>query len=140
MEFNATFIISAVSFLIFAVLMNWILYEPIRKIVEKREKFLDENYEVAKNSDEKSKAILADKEEKFNKAKNEAKDFMNSKVEGAKNKQVDLKNEAQKKSADLVSLKKQEINEANSQTKASLESEVENIAEQIKSKILGRQG
>src|SRR5574344_1419572 len=140
MEFNATFIISAVSYLIFAVLMNWILYEPIRKIVEKREKFLDENYEVAKNSDEKSKAILADKEEKFNKAKNEAKDFMNSKVEGAKNKQVDLKNEAQKKSADLGSLKKQESNEANSQTKASGESEVENIAEQIKSKILGRQG
>ena len=38
MEFNATFIVSAISFIIFVVLMNIILYAPLQKVVEERKK------------------------------------------------------------------------------------------------------
>ena len=37
MEFNATFIVSVISFIIFTLLMNEILYKPVSKIVEERE-------------------------------------------------------------------------------------------------------
>ena len=38
MEFNATFIITAISFIIFVFLMNTILYRPLEKIVDERAK------------------------------------------------------------------------------------------------------
>ena len=36
MEFNATFLVSFVSFIVFVVLMNQILYRPLDKIVRER--------------------------------------------------------------------------------------------------------
>ena len=47
MEFNATFIVAFVSFIIFTVIMNLILYKPLSKVVAQRQQFIDENYEEA---------------------------------------------------------------------------------------------
>ena len=47
MEFNATFIVSIISFVVFVLIMNKIFYVPITKIVEEREKKLKENYDDA---------------------------------------------------------------------------------------------
>ena len=43
MEFNATFIFSLISFLVFMWIMNIILYKPIADIVAKRQKYLEDN-------------------------------------------------------------------------------------------------
>ena len=69
MEFNATFIAALVSFIVFIIIMNWILYKPISDIVEKRKKFIDENNNEAKNNSEKSKVILQDTKYIFKKNK-----------------------------------------------------------------------
>ena len=53
MEFNATFLVSAISFIVFTILMNKILYAPLEKIVDERENFINGNYSDAKNADEK---------------------------------------------------------------------------------------
>ncbi len=58
MEFNATFIVSAISFIVFTIIMNAIFYKPIQKIVTERQKFIDENYEEAKKHKANSEKIL----------------------------------------------------------------------------------
>ena len=45
MEFNATFLVSAISFILFVFIMNAILYKPVIKIMEEREAFLKSNSE-----------------------------------------------------------------------------------------------
>lgn len=53
MEFNATFLVSAISFIAFVFIMNAILYKPVIKIMEERERFLKSNYnetEAARSS------------------------------------------------------------------------------------------
>ena len=41
MEFNATFIASAISFIVFTLIMNAVFYKPLGKVVSERQKFID---------------------------------------------------------------------------------------------------
>ena len=50
MEFNATFLATIVSFIVFVILMNKILYAPILNIIEERENLVETNYRSAKNT------------------------------------------------------------------------------------------
>ena len=74
MEFNATFIVAFISFVIFIIIMNYILYKPINGIVEKRKNIIDENYSLAQKNSEKSKAILQDRLDKLDNARSRAKE------------------------------------------------------------------
>ena len=56
-EFNATFIVAMISFVVFIFIMNIIFYRPILLIIKKREEYLESNYNEAK--------ILADKTNTF---------------------------------------------------------------------------
>ena len=67
MEFNATFLVSAASFILFTIIMNAIFYKPLTKIVEQRQIFVDENYKEANLAEEKSQSILTEKEERIEK-------------------------------------------------------------------------
>lgn len=48
MEFNATFLIAMLSFVVFIMIMNAIFYNPILSIIRKREDYINSNYEDAK--------------------------------------------------------------------------------------------
>ena len=57
MEFNATFIASAISFIVFSIIMNAIFYKPLGNIVVQRQKFIDETLEEAKANSAKPSAL-----------------------------------------------------------------------------------
>lgn len=44
LEFNATFIVALISFIVFIIIMNAIFYCPILNIVKKRDDYLNSNY------------------------------------------------------------------------------------------------
>lgn len=48
-EFNATFIVSIVSFVIFIFIMNYIFYRPILSVIRKREEYIADNNKEAKD-------------------------------------------------------------------------------------------
>ena len=59
MEFNATFLIAAISFVVFTIIMNAIFYKPLQKIVDERQKFTeDTNAEAKANKHEQKKEKL----------------------------------------------------------------------------------
>ena len=72
MEFNATFIVTIITFIVFVFLMNKILYAPILNIMEERRNVIDGNYKLANDCDEKSQDLVAEKEEKIAEARNVA--------------------------------------------------------------------
>ena len=65
MEFNATFLVTIITFIVFVFLMNKILYAPILGIMEERKRVVDGNYKLASENDNKFEELALEKEEKL---------------------------------------------------------------------------
>lgn len=137
MEFNATFIVSAISFIVFVIIMNAIFYKPLQKVVDERQQFIDEANEEAKFNTDKSEAILKDKEKKIKKARFDAKKIILDKTQDAKTHKSSLTSEAQKKASINVENAKIEIQKSQEEAQDALNQESEEIAKMISQKILG---
>ena len=137
MEFNATFIASAISFIVFTLIMNAIFYKPLQKIVLGRQKFIDDTNEEAKLHREKSEAILKDKERKLEKTKHEAKKIILDKSEEVKTHKAALSADAQQKAARTVESAKDELQKSKNEAQLVLTEETKKLAEAISAKILG---
>ena len=124
MEFNATFLVSAVSFILFTLIMNKILYQPVSEIIAKRQKYIDDNYAVSKENFDKASAIREEKDKKILDSKAAAKNAIMTEVELAK----------QRKSL-VESEKRSEIMSRISDEKKSLISEKERVANELKLRV-----
>ena len=51
-EFNATFLVAMLSFVVFIMIMNAIFYRPILNIMRKRDEYINSNYDEAKELSE----------------------------------------------------------------------------------------
>lgn len=137
MEFNATFIVSAISFIIFAILMNSIFYKPIQKVVNDRQTYLDETNEQAKLHVKKAEAIMRDKAQKLEKTKLDAKKIITGKADEVKTKKSNLAAEAQHKAGQKIESAKKDLHKAKGEAQEALANDVVNLAQDIASKILG---
>lgn len=138
MEFNATFIASAISFIVFTLIMNAIFYKPLNNVVQEREKFIDDTNEEAKLHREKSEALLKDKERKLEKTRHEAKKIILDTSDEVKTKKVKLASDAQKKAAEKIGFAKDDLHKSSEEAQMALSQDVKNISQQIAAKILGQ--
>lgn|SRR5574344_509394 len=137
MEFNATFIVAGISFIIFTFIMNAIFYKPIEQIVEKRKKFIADTTEEAKLNREKSDAILKDRDEKISSQHSEAKKLISDISEKSKLEKNDLAKSAQSKAANEINSAKELLGKEQADAQGVLTDDVINLAQNISSKLLG---
>ena len=137
MEFNATFLVSAISFLVFVFLMNRIFYAPLSDIIEKREKLVDDTLNDAKSSREQASGILTERENKLTKAREDSKKIVSSSVEKANSNSKDMIQQAKNDASDEINAKKADLQAQNSDVKSRLENTVNELAGVITTKILG---
>lgn len=136
MEFNATFIVALISFIIFTFIMNIILYKPINDIVSKRKNYIDTNYDKAKDNSEKTKAILEDRKNQLAKARLGAKEDVDKKISLIKNQREEITLKAQKEAKELIEQNRlQSINSSN-EAKETLKVEIKNLAQMISDRFL----
>ena len=95
MEFNGTFFVTIITFVVFVFLMNKILYAPVLNIMEERKNFIDGNYKTASDNDAKVAEISEEKESLLSNAKETARDKYNEKVADYKEKRAEIVSEAQ---------------------------------------------
>lgn len=140
LEFDGTFVFALISFIIFVFLMNLILYRPVTRVIEERQKFFDKNSSTAKESKEKREQILKDKEEQILQAKKEAANLIKETKEGIIKKREE---EISKKKAE-ISNRLQETKEVLQNSKREIKTELKNeIQEYVSlavSKVLGEGG
>lgn len=136
MEFNATFIVSAISFIAFTLIMNWIFYKPIEKIVSERQQFVEQNYKEAAWAKEQVTSLINDKVQKLEATKTDAKKIILDKSEETKKQKTQMAQDAQQQSATEVESTKQELHKSKEEAQTVLASEVDNLAKEISSKIL----
>ena len=137
MEFNATFLASIISFLVFVFLMNKILYSPMEKIVKERQKFIDENFNSADENYKKADGLEHQREEKLVGAKNEARSKYNDSVNGFKAQKADILKQAQDKTNAELEEEYQRLNNISNDTKEGLKGRMTDLANDIVEKVLG---
>ena len=137
MEFNATFLATIISFVLFVILMNKILYAPILNIMEQRKSFIDGNYNDAKKNEAKIEKLTQKKEEKLLEAKDEAKDIFNESVDEFKAQKDKIVEEAQANAQEEVEKSRVDLENLSNEAKEALKGSMTDLANDIVEKVIG---
>ena len=84
MEINATILVSTISFIVFIFIMNAILYQPVMQIMEKRQKYINDNKEEALQHREKAAELVEDRNNKIADAQRKSRDVVAAKADSLK--------------------------------------------------------
>ena len=137
MEFNATFLVTIISFLIFVFLMNKILYEPIGRIVAQRRKFVEDNLRFAADNHAKAEEILNQKEAKLQCAKIEARNKYSDSVNQFKLQKDEIIKKAQKEAGEGLWYACENLDKLSNEAKEALKARMTELSSDIAEKILG---
>lgn len=125
LEFNGTFIVLAISFVIFVVLENFIFYRPLKKVIDERTAYIKENEALADESSSAAQNLVNEKDGKIAQAKEESSQMIEA-----------LNSKEQEKFDLMLKEAKQNSNKSLDEAKTKLEEE-KNIAENELKKEIG---
>ena len=125
LEFNATFLIAIFSFIIFMILMNLVLYKPMREIVEKRERLLTENEKSVDVNTRKIDELHKIKEEKLNETRIEARAIIS-----------EITTQAKQEKNQILSDFVQQVRNEREAAYNQLESEISNAKTELKDEVV----
>lgn len=137
MEFNATFLVSAVSFIVFVFIMNAILYKPVLKIMEERKEYLNDNEAIIAEVNKDSDTMVNKKREVLAQAKLNAAKLVSEGSEKFKSENRVITEEFAKQQRNIVEEEKNKIREEAENSKQELESNSSDLSKVITDKILG---
>ncbi len=137
-EVDKTLLIQVVNFLVLMFVLNVILYKPIMKIMDSRQKRIDDANEEVRELDETVQEKVADYEERLRRARAEAMEQREA-----------IKNEGTEKATEIIGQARAEVGEMiqGFKTKVAAEKEearqvlhrqTRRIALEISEKVLGR--
>ena len=76
-ELNGTSIVLAISFVIFVILLNFLFYKPMKKVMEERAKYIQDNKNDADTDNSKTQKLIEEKNTKIAEAKKQSFDHLN---------------------------------------------------------------
>lgn len=138
MEFNGTFLATIITFIVFVILMNKILYAPILSIMEERKSFIDGNYKSASDNNARTAELSAEMEERLSEAKDEAKGKYNEIVDDFKNQRASVVAEAQDSAKNDLEHSQIELENVSNEVKQNLKSSMTSLANDIVEKVIGQ--
>ena len=133
---NGTFLFAIISFLIFLFVIKAILFHPITKVIEEREKFYAKNSKMELELKEKSKALLDEKQALLNESRKEASEILSLANQEAKKQSEETLKEVKVQALNKIEQNQTELNEEKKIAKIEIKNEVTNIVNSIMSKIL----
>ena len=137
MEFNGTFLVTIISFLLFVFLMNKILYAPIRNIVEIRQEMIDDNYTSADKNNQKAEELNTERENKLVEAKDDARKQYNEIIGDFKSQRTAIIQTAQTEATQELENEYNNLNSVSNEAKEVLKSRMTDLANDIVEKVLG---
>lgn len=136
MQIDGTFIFVAISFLIFLFIIKAILYRPITKVLDERNKFYEKNSKMELQSKEKSKNLLNEKEEMLKNARIEAANIVSNASADAKNKSESDIKKTKKDALEKIENDKNTLLEESKKAKEEARSEISNLVSIIAQKVM----
>ena len=137
MEFNATLLISSISFIIFVIIMNQILYKPILAIMQERKDYIDNNKSAVEEHKKHAKELIDDKDKKITEANKKSRDIVAAKTEALKEEESRMLSNTRADMGAYFNNRKQSIAEEKDNTVNNLAFNVADIANNITTKLVG---
>lgn len=139
LQLDGTFLIIAISFIIFAFIMNRIFYSPVSNISKDREDYIGSNVDNAKAARTQAAVLLKEYEQKLLDARKQAGSIVSSSTAEANLKKAETVQSAVKQSNETIKQAKEVINNESDAVKPALKSEVISLAQMISSSVLGEE-
>lgn len=136
MEFNATFFVTAISFIVFTFIMNKIFYAPLTKVIDEREDFINKTVAEAKDSTSQAENLLKNKEETLSATVEKSRKIVTSAAEKASSDGEVLTDEAKRQARLKIDDGKINVTKEKEAAQNELKSKVKDLAEIIASKVL----
>lgn len=136
LEFDGTFIFATLSFIVFVLIMNVILYRPVTKIIAERQKFYDKNKNTVLESKKKAEEILNASSKEILNAKLEASNILQNTQDKIKIKKDTALKEKQSEIKEKLSLNEAKMADEKAKVKDELQGEIEQYVKLAVSKVL----
>lgn len=137
MEFDATFIIAVISFIVFVFIMNKIFYAPIIKIMQERQNVVEKNFNSAKSLNIETEKQTEYRDNELEKSR----DVARQRVADASQKfKQELSKEISEYKTELfenIAKEKENLRNSALEAKELLKDNVVDIAKEISHKVLG---
>jgi len=137
MEFNGTFFISIMSFLVFVFIMNKLLYEPVHKIIKERNDFINGNYGVANANYAKAEELDDNRNTKIIEAKEDGRVKYNKLLDDYKEQRADIVKNAQNETHNDLEKAYSNLDNISNEAKEKLKWKMTDLANDIVEKVLG---
>jgi len=138
-DFNATLPLMAIQFVLLTVVLTFIFYKPVSKVIDERETYINTNLTQASE-----KLITADElykqyDEKLKEARVGAQAVIAKSEQEAKTAVAEEISQARKDAAKLIEQTNKELEAQKSLALQKLETQVDELSQLIKEKLLGKE-
>ena len=128
-----------VSFLILLLLVKKFAWKPLTAILDERENQVASNIDNAEQAKKNAHSLVAEQEEKLQKAKEESSQIINQAKQSSARMEKDLLSQAKDEVARMKEQAENEIEVEKQKTLASAKNEISSISVQIAEKLLKRE-
>ena len=137
-DINVTLLWQLANFIVLLIVLNFILFKPIRQVMLEREQGISSALEDAKAAQERMQSILDQYNTSLAEAKQKATTTYNTVYQQGLDAQRDMIVAERAKAAELLDKARKEIAVASTAARADLQKEAERLSQEITSKLLGR--
>lgn len=137
-ELNVTFFIQMVNFLIILLVLNLILYRPIRGIIKKRADVMAQGLEEAEKFSADADEKISTYQEKLNQARKEANEIRMAKKEEGQSEESAMLENASSEASKIVQDAKEKITKEKESALSTLKAKVDEFAQKATDKVLGQ--
>lgn len=137
-ELNVTFFIQLVNFLIILLVLNLILYKPIRGMIKKRADVMAKGLQEAEDFSETASEKMESYEAKLQEARKEANEIRLTRKGEGQEEEKSMLETANAEASKIVQDAKEKISKEKESALSSLKGKVDNFAKQATDKVLGQ--
>jgi F-type H+-transporting ATPase subunit b len=137
-DINYTVLWQLANFLVLLVALNYLLFKPIRQVMQEREQGISSSLADAKSAQERMQGLLAQYNTSLAEAKQKAAATFNSIYQQGLDTQRDMIAAERAKAGEMLDKARAEVVSAAENARADLKKEAERLSLEITSKLLGR--
>ncbi len=130
------FLQQTVNFILLMILLSYVFYKPVRKVIDDRTKAIEDQIESAKNDRETAEKLRLDLEKRLAESRNEAKEYIDQAIKRGEQMKEDLLNEARAEIEKMKARAQKDIELEKEKAWAELKNNVAGLSFEIASKLV----
>jgi F-type H+-transporting ATPase subunit b len=137
-DINVSLLIQLANFIVLMIILNFILFKPIRQTMQEREQGISSAFGDAKIAQERMQKLLDQYNDSLAEAKQKSTATYNTIYQQGLDAQRDLISAERSKAGEALDKARAEIVSASEAARTDLKKEAERLSQEITSKLLGR--